>query len=111
MSHLVLCLSCQRHVRVSDERCPFCAVGLSAEQRASAEPVLPRRRLGRAALFTFGATLIGGAACGDGSGGAKDAGHDAATDSGTGGGSGGAATGGAAGGGAATGGVAGGSGG
>ena len=63
MSHLVLCVSCRRHVRSGDELCPFCGVPLSTEQRTSAPPELPRRRMGRAALFTFGATLMGGVAC------------------------------------------------
>src|ERR1700733_12567178 len=83
MSHLIPCLSCQRHVRASDERCPFCGVALLSEQRASAPPRLPGRRLGRAALFTFGATLFGAAACSSGSSG-TDAGKDTAADSATG---------------------------
>jgi len=74
--HLVPCLSCQRHIRISDEHCPFCGAALSLEQQASAPPRLPSRRLGRAALFTFGATLIGAAACSDGSSGGNDAGKD-----------------------------------
>jgi hypothetical protein len=57
MSHLVPCSSCHRHVRVAEERCPFCGAERAAELRASAAPALPKRRLGRAALFTFGATL------------------------------------------------------
>jgi hypothetical protein len=57
MSHLVPCLSCHRHVRVAEDRCPFCGAERAAELRAAAAPALPKRRLGRAALFTFGATL------------------------------------------------------
>jgi hypothetical protein len=57
MSHLVPCLSCHRHVRVAEDRCPFCGAERAAELRAAAPPALPKRRLGRAALFTFGATL------------------------------------------------------
>jgi hypothetical protein len=76
MSQLTPCRSCQRHVRVTDDRCPFCGVELSAEQRASAPRPLPGRRLGRAALFAFGATMVGAAACSDGSGGGKDASTD-----------------------------------
>ncbi|MEP6654411.1 MAG: hypothetical protein ABJA82_13705 [Myxococcales bacterium] len=104
MSHLVPCLSCHRHVSISDQNCPFCGLALSSEQRASAPPELPRRRLGRAALFTFGATLIGGAAaCSDGSGKGNDAGRDTSAADGA-AGSGGAGTGGNGSGGAGTGG-------
>jgi hypothetical protein len=101
MSHLVPCLSCHRHVRASDELCPFCGVALSSAQRDSDAPELPRRRLGRAALFTFGATLIGGAACSDGTGGSKDAAGDtsAVDGGGSGGGGGGGSGGGGSGGG------------
>lgn len=96
MSHLVPCLSCNRHVSTSDESCPFCGVALSSEQRASVPLELPRRRLGRAALFTLGATLIGGAACSDGSSNGNDAGRDTpAADAVDGGGSGGTGAGGA----------------
>ena len=94
MSHLVPCLSCQRHLRVTEERCPFCGVERSSEQRASAAPPLPGRRMGRAALFAFGATLMG-AACSSSAGGA-DAGKDTApADGAT--GSGGAGSGGSSG--------------
>ena len=107
MSHLLPCGSCHRHIRVSDERCPFCGVALSLEQRASAPPVMPGRRLGRAALFAFGATMMGVAACSDDSGAGKDAGNPPAADGSAdkGGGSGGSGTGGKGGsGGAGTGG-------
>ncbi|MEA2696494.1 MAG: hypothetical protein QOI66_765 [Myxococcales bacterium] len=97
MSHLVPCFSCQRHLRVTEERCPFCGVERSSEQRASAAPPLPGRRMGRAALFAFGATLMG-AACSTTSGGA-DAGKDTAPADGAAGsgGSGGAGSGGSSG--------------
>jgi hypothetical protein len=95
MSHLVPCLSCHRHVLVSEDRCPFCGAERSPELRAAAPPALPKRRLGRAALFTFGATLVG-AACGDVTS-APDGGSDTRGDSSTGaaGTSGGAGRGGA----------------
>ncbi len=57
MSHLVPCSSCHRHVRVAEDRCPFCGAARAAELREMAPAPLPKRRLGRAALFTFGATL------------------------------------------------------
>jgi hypothetical protein len=64
MNDLVPCPSCRRHVRKHEPACPFCATELSLAQLPS--PVLPRSRLGRAATFTFGATLAGAAlmACG-----------------------------------------------
>lgn len=57
MSHLVPCPECGRHVRTHESACPFCDVALSL---ASTPPhVLPKRRLSRAALFAFGATIVG----------------------------------------------------
>jgi hypothetical protein len=61
MVHLVPCPACERHVRVSETRCPFCGEGLDLAN--SPLPVLPTRRLGRAATFAFSATLVA-AACG-----------------------------------------------
>jgi len=57
MNHLVPCPSCARHVRQSEAACPFCATELSLEQLSP--PALPRTRLGRAATFAFGASLVG----------------------------------------------------
>jgi hypothetical protein len=62
MNHLLPCPACQRHVRVRETSCPFCGAGLALSD--SPPPVLPRARLGRAALFAFGATIAGAAACG-----------------------------------------------
>ena len=56
MSHLVPCPECSRHVRVSETECPFCALPL--DLASTPEPQLPKTRLGRAATFAFGATLI-----------------------------------------------------
>jgi hypothetical protein len=56
MSHLVPCPSCSRHVRTSESECPFCGSGL--ELSSVPAPVLPATRLGRAATFAFGATLL-----------------------------------------------------
>jgi hypothetical protein len=55
MSELTPCPECQRHVRTTESRCPFCDSALSLSRVAL--PVLPRSRLGRAATFAFGATL------------------------------------------------------
>src|SRR5690242_13884330 len=59
MNHLTPCPSCNRHVRTSESACPFCSAALSLADVPA--PVLPRARLGRAATFAFGATLIGAA--------------------------------------------------
>jgi hypothetical protein len=79
MKQLVPCPQCSRHVRVSETACPFCALPL--DLAGTPEPQLPRTRLGRAATFAFGATLVSAsalAACGtdsdDSSGGGGSAG-------------------------------------
>ena len=50
------CPACSRHVRVSEDRCPFCAASIAGL------PVAPRARpragLGRAALFAFGIAAL-----------------------------------------------------
>lgn len=66
MSRLIPCASCSRHVRQAEGSCPFCGGALSL---ASVPPApLPRKRLGRAATFAFGASVVGATtlvACGD----------------------------------------------
>lgn len=57
MTHLVPCPNCARHVRQSEAACPFCSVELALHHLSP--PVLPRGRLGRAATFAFGASLVG----------------------------------------------------
>jgi hypothetical protein len=47
-------------VRQSESSCPFCSTALSFEDRPA--PQLPRTRLGRAATFAFGATVVGATA-------------------------------------------------
>jgi hypothetical protein len=63
-SHLVPCPACQRHVRVSETACPFCAEALPENLRCSAPCPLPTTRLSRAALFAFRASLRGAAVVG-----------------------------------------------
>jgi hypothetical protein len=66
MSQLTPCPECQRHVRKNEARCPFCGTALSLAHLPA--PALPRKRLGRAATFAFGATVAGAtaiAACDD----------------------------------------------
>jgi hypothetical protein len=67
MKHLVPCPECNRHVRVSELECPFCALPLDLAN--TPPPQLPRGRLSRAATLAFGATLVSAtaiAACSDG---------------------------------------------
>jgi hypothetical protein len=59
---LVPCPSCSRHVRATESTCPFCATSLAIDPPA---PAVIGERLGRAALFAFGAALAtNAAACG-----------------------------------------------
>jgi hypothetical protein len=89
---LTPCPSCSRHVRASTPVCPFCASAIAVAPTAA--PVLAER-LGRAALFAFGAAVAtNAAACsmsttppadtgtvsGDTGTGAADAGTDAFVD-------------------------------
>ena len=57
MTQLIPCPGCNRHVRQAETSCPFCATALSLGHIGPA--ALPRTRLGRAATFAFGATLVG----------------------------------------------------
>ena len=63
MSHLAPCPACNRHVDAAESACPFCAAALPPSFRAARPPGPPSRRLGRAALVTAGAALMGAAAC------------------------------------------------
>ena len=58
---LAPCPGCSRHVRVDDGACPFCGAAFAAAL-APRPGVDARRRLSRAALFTFAAS-VGGAGC------------------------------------------------
>jgi hypothetical protein len=60
MSQLTPCPECQRHVRKTEARCPFCDSALSLAHVPS--PVLPHRRMSRAATFAFGAGVVGATA-------------------------------------------------
>jgi len=57
--HLAPCSACGRHVRVTEDACPFCGAALAASLRGSAAPVAPSVRLSRAALFAVGALGMG----------------------------------------------------
>ena len=60
MSHLLPCPGCNRHVLNTEASCPFCSRPLDLADRPA--PELPRSRLGRAATFAFGATIVGATA-------------------------------------------------
>ena len=60
MSELTPCPECQRHVRKTETRCPFCGEAVSLAHVPA--PVLPHKRLGRAATFAFGASVVGATA-------------------------------------------------
>jgi len=67
MTQLLPCPSCARHIRQTENGCPFC--GAAIDLSAIAPRVQPTQRLGRAATFAFGAAMATSvAACGGGSG-------------------------------------------
>ena len=90
MTHLLPCPSCSRHARASERECPF-ADKPSIRAAAPPPPELPKTRLGRAAAFAFGASVVGATtliACGGETTGGSDGGKAGAagTSSATGGG-------------------------
>lgn len=71
MSELHPCPECRRHIRKTETTCPFCGESVSLAHLPSHS--VPRNRLGRAATFAFGASVVGATAlvaCGDDGGGA-----------------------------------------
>jgi hypothetical protein len=78
-SLLLLCPSCERHVRIVDSSCPFCGLGLSEATRASlALRPAASGRLSRAAFYALSmGTLTLAAACSSSStnGGGDDGGE------------------------------------
>ena len=63
MNDLVPCPACNRHLRTSEQLCPFCGCPLPARSPTRAPAAPSRRRLSRSALFAAGATMMGAAAC------------------------------------------------
>lgn len=47
------CPACQRHVRIDERVCPFCAADLTVMVHRAARRALPGERLGRAALMSL----------------------------------------------------------
>lgn len=62
MAFLTPCESCQRHVRTTDDSCPFCGAHVTNAMRAR-RPRVAKGRLGRAALMAIGATVASATAC------------------------------------------------
>ena len=62
-ARLLPCPSCERHVRASEEACPFCAAALPERPAPAPLPRTPAVRLSRAAMFALGATAAAVAAC------------------------------------------------
>ena len=56
MSHLAPCPHCNRHVRVSESACPFCAASL-AGRRVQPRPQVATRGLSRASILALGASM------------------------------------------------------
>jgi hypothetical protein len=75
-SLLLVCPSCERHVRAVDASCPFCGLVLSVSERSALALRPPRVRLGRAALYALSVGSLSLAACG----GATTADNDASDD-------------------------------
>jgi hypothetical protein len=63
-ARLLACPSCARHIRVDEERCPFCSVTCPESFATSPAPVAPPRGLTRAGLVRFGAFATVGAVSG-----------------------------------------------
>ncbi|MBL8608817.1 MAG: hypothetical protein JNL38_15945, partial [Myxococcales bacterium] len=85
---LAPCPSCARHLRASEEACPFC--GAAVAGKLSPLPGTSKR-LTRAAAFAFTASLaaVAGVHCGDDDAGGSSSGKTPTVDSGAEGGSGG----------------------
>lgn len=76
MSALHPCSSCGRHVRLTENACPFCGSTLALAHVAPRP--MPTQRLGRAAAFAFGAAVAASTAgCGTSTTAEGDAGTDA----------------------------------
>ena len=66
---LVPCTACARHIRASEDACPFCATGVPDRARLPTEASPSRGRgprLSRAAIFLAGATAATAAVAGCG---------------------------------------------
>jgi hypothetical protein len=64
-THLIACPRCTRHIRANEDACPFCQ---AQNIMPSAAKPTPTKRIGRAALFAFGAavsTTVALSGCGD----------------------------------------------
>ncbi len=90
MDELIPCSECNRHGRVAEGACPFCGAALSNDGQVP----MPGRRMSRAAIVAFGASVaagFGATGCGSDDDSTGSGGSGATSGSG---GSGGSATGG-----------------
>jgi hypothetical protein len=79
-SLLLVCPSCERHVRAVDESCPFCRLALSEATRVALALRPAGKRLGRAAFYALSmGTMTVAAACSSSTTGGS--GSDGGTDS------------------------------
>jgi len=62
MASLTECKACGRHVRRTEQTCPFCAAGMSSTVESVLPPLPADRRLTRAAFVFASAAAV--AACG-----------------------------------------------
>jgi hypothetical protein len=104
MSRFVVCPACERHVRRTDEHCPFCEAAIPEAVRRAFAPGVPAG-LSRAQAYAFRAAVLAGAATiacgsdtetpgpGSGGSGASDASAGASGSSGSSGSGGGGAAG------------------
>ena len=80
---LVPCPSCRRHVRSTEQSCPFCASALPDDLAARANPAPANRRIHRSVLFAAGAvaSAVAIGACSSSSSGTPTPPTDSATTS------------------------------
>jgi len=64
MASLILCPSCNRHLRTSESACPFCSADVRAAIANAAPRPIPTGHLSRAAMMAFAAANLGVTACG-----------------------------------------------
>jgi hypothetical protein len=64
MPDLVICSRCRRHIRRSEQACPFCNETLAEAARSGRALPLPPPGVSRSAIVAFAAASLGAVACG-----------------------------------------------
>jgi hypothetical protein len=59
-ARLLVCPGCSRHIRLTEERCPFCGAPCPDSFASVPAPEAPPRGLSRARLLRFGALAVAG---------------------------------------------------